>query len=167
MRSLLVVTLLLAAGLPADLCAQAAATSQAPTPVTTRTPDGTQPWDKIQGLMAGTKIHIKLKTGVKVECRTTTVSAAAVTCDSTASFKRVDIDSIRSNHRVRSTLIGLGAGYFGAGGLGAAIASSNHDCGLSAPCLLTIAVVVLTVAIVTPIVFHIMDLTATTLYKGP
>ena len=137
------------------LFAPAAAHSQSPAP---------HSWALVQALPAGSKVHIKFFHHSKTDCRVTRVDADTIACDTSATFNRVDISAIRANHRVRSTVVGVALGYGIAFGFTAA-ATRAGSC--STGCAATVGIADLGILIATPIISHITDFTAGTLYKAP
>jgi hypothetical protein len=132
------------------------------------TPSSSTPvsgWQLVQALPPGSKIHIKFFAHHKTDCRVSSVDADSISCDTSAIFKRADIQSIRANHRVRSTLVGLGVGY-GAAAAVTAVAARARGC-QTVGCAGAIAVVDLGLLIAVPIIGHVTDFTAGTIYRAP
>jgi len=122
-------------------------------------------WQLVQALPPGTKVHIKFFAHHKSDCRVASVDADSISCDTSAVFKRIDIASIRANHRVRSTLVGLGIGYGSAAAI-TAIAAGRGGC-QHIGCAGAVAIVDVGLLISMPIIGHITDFTAGTIYRAP
>jgi hypothetical protein len=129
-------------------------------------------WLKVETLELGRRLHVNTKQHTHVDCLFAKADAETLTCGGVV-FQKAEIKSIKPSRRVRSTFVGLGTGYLAAGAItAAAFAGTSHqfvgsDRCNSAGCIITVAVVDLAVLIMTPIVFHAFDLTATAIYKAP
>jgi hypothetical protein len=122
-------------------------------------------WTRLQVLPKGIQVHIKTLDHGNIHCAVAAVDADSITCGGVA-FKRSSIQYIKSRHRVRSTLVGVGVGYGSAAAITAAYAEScKLNCRVGT--VTGVAVVDLGLLIATPIVFGVSDLTAGTLYKAP
>ncbi len=130
-------------------------------------------WLKVETLELGKRLHVNTKQHTHVDCLFGKADAETLTCGGVV-FQKADIQSVKPSHRTRSTFVGLGVGYGAAIGLSVAAygkSSGNHLVGTdrcnSTACIITVAVVDLTLVIATPILFHIYDLTSTAIYKAP
>jgi hypothetical protein len=154
------------------LSAFASASAQT-TPAAPLDASSTDPgWLKVETLELGRRLHVNTKQHTHVDCLFAKADAETLTCGGVV-FQKAEIKSIKPSHRVRSTFAGLGTGYLAAGAIAAvAFGGSSHqivgsDRCNSAGCVITVAIVDVAVLIVTPIVFHAFDLTATSIYKAP
>jgi hypothetical protein len=159
---------MLAAMLP--LCATMRAGAQSTAvPIDAATTD--PGWLKVETLELGRRLHVKTKAHTHVDCLFGKADAETLTCGGVV-FQKAQIQSIKPSHRTRSTWVGLGVGYFAAGGVSAAAyaGKSNQLIGSnrcnSSACIITIAVVDIGLPIAMPIIFHVYDLTATAIYKA-
>jgi hypothetical protein len=129
-------------------------------------------WLKVETLEFGKRLHVNTREHAHIDCLFGKADAETLTCGGVV-FQKAQIQSIKSSHRTRSTFVGLGVGYGAAIGVSAAAyaGSSNNYFGSnrcnSTACIITVAIVDLTLVIATPILFHVYDLTATSIYKAP
>jgi hypothetical protein len=162
MRTLLLATVLLATGASAQTTVALTANSTDPG------------WLKVETLELGKRLHVNTKAHAHIDCLFGKADAETLTCGGVV-FKKEDIQSIKPSHRVRSTFVGLGVGYGSAVAVTAiAFAGGDNHNGFgstsrcnSIGCAATIVLVDLSLLIATPIVFHVCDLTAGTIYKAP
>lgn len=120
-------------------------------------------WDRVQALAPGTHIRVHTRSHDRVDCHVHSVSADTLSCGLSVVLQRSEIKSIKTAHRVRSTVIGVVAGYFATGLI--ALLGADH-CN-SVGCAAAVAVVALAVFVGTPIVAFLTDFTASTIYKEP
>jgi hypothetical protein len=122
-------------------------------------------WTRVQVLPMGTQVHIKTQGHGSVRCAVSAADASSVTCGGVV-FERSTVKYIKSRHRVRSTLVGVGLGYGTAAGITAAYAEGcKLNC--SEGSAVAIGVLDLGLLVATPVVFGVYDLTAGTIYKAP
>jgi hypothetical protein len=146
-KLLLFATLLLAPGISAQ----------------TTAPSSGHGWDRVKALAPGTHIRVHTRSHDRVDCHVHSVSVDTLSCGMSVVLQRSEIKSIKTAHRVRSTIVGVVAGYFGAGLL--ALLGVEH-CN-SVGCAATVAVVALVVFVGSPIVAFLTDFTGATIYKEP
>jgi len=162
MRNLLLATVLLATGASAQTTAAPAANTTDPG------------WLKVETLELGKRLHVNTKTHTHIDCLFGKADAESLTCGGVV-FQKDQIQSIKPSHRTRSTFVGLGVGYGSAVATTAIAFAGGQDhngfgstsrCN-SIGCATAIAFVDLTLIIATPIIFHVYDLTSTSIYKAP
>jgi hypothetical protein len=122
-------------------------------------------WTRVQVLKMGTQVHIKTQSHGSVRCAVTAVDPDSVTCGGVV-FQRSTIKYIKSRHRVRSTLVGVAAGYGTAAGITTGYAE-NCKLNCRVGTVAAIGALDLGLLVATPIVFGVSDLTAGTIYKAP
>ncbi len=113
----------------------------------------------------GTSVHIKTNDHGSTRCVVGAVDAESVTCGG-VKFNRASILYIKNSHRVRSSLVGLGAGTVVAVAITAGLVEHCRDLNCSTGSALTLAIIDLAAFVATPIVFGVYDLTAGTIYKA-
>jgi hypothetical protein len=138
------------------------ASAQTATPPT---PSNKSDWTRVQVLRMGTQVHIKTQGHGSVRCAVSAVDADSVTCGGVV-FPRSTIQYIKDRHRVRSTLVGVAAGYGTAAAVTTAYAEGcKLNCGEGSA--VAVGVLDLGLLVATPILFGVYDLTAGTIYKAP
>jgi hypothetical protein len=122
-------------------------------------------WVRVEALKMGTSIHIKTNDHGSTRCIVGAVDAESITCGG-VKFKRASILYIKNSHRVRSSLVGLGAGAGLALAITVGLAEHCKDLNCSVGSAITLAIIDLAAFVATPIVFGVYDLTAGTIYKA-
>jgi hypothetical protein len=122
-------------------------------------------WVRVEALKMGTSIHIKTNDHGSTRCVVGAVDAESVTCGG-VKFNRASILYIKNSHRVRSSLVGLGAGAGFALAITVGLAEHCKDLNCSVGSAITLAIIDLAAFVATPIVFGVYDLTAGTIYKA-
>jgi hypothetical protein len=138
----------------------------AQTPATPSPTSSKSDWTHVQVLAPGTPIHLKTINHGNVRCAVNSTDATSVTCGG-VKFEQSNIRYIKTSHRLRSTLVGLGVGYGAAVAVTAIGAEHCRTLNCSVGYGAYIGLFDLAAVVATPIIFGVNDLTAGTIYRNP